>query len=268
MTVGGAKRVVNDFKASLNLAGKRYRSQLPADFRDSVRDGLASVSAASPVAREKAILPAADIRRIVAAAWEIDREGDWGGDLAPLVVVMAACGMRYSQAVRMTVADVQVAQKRLMIPVSGKGRGEKRITRIAFPVGDDILAALATATAGRVGTAHLFLRPRFEKLAVARYVRAERGPWHTSADLAGPWKEIVKRAGLAKVTPYALRHSSVVRMLLANVPTRMVAALHDTSVLMLEKFYSAYILDAADDLARKALVPLVEQDKVVRLVRA
>jgi hypothetical protein len=44
---------------------------------------------------------------------------------------------------------------------------------------------------------------------------------------------------------YALRHSSIVRGLKANLPIRLVAALHDTSVEMIEKHYSAFIVDAA-----------------------
>jgi len=37
---------------------------------------------------------------------------------------------------------------------------------------------------------------------------------------------------------YALRHSSIVRMLLQNIPIRFVASLHNTSVAMIEKTYS------------------------------
>ena len=42
---------------------------------------------------------------------------------------------------------------------------------------------------------------------------------------------------------YALRHSSIVRMLLRNVPIRLVASLHNTSVAMIEKHYSKYITE-------------------------
>jgi hypothetical protein len=44
-----------------------------------------------------------------------------------------------------------------------------------------------------------------------------------------------------------------VRQLLANVPVRVVAALHDTSVAMIERTYSKYIADHADELARATL---------------
>jgi hypothetical protein len=47
------------------------------------------------------------------------------------------------------------------------------------------------------------------------------------------------------VTMYALRHSSIVRMLLQNVPIRLVASLHNTSVAMIEKTYSRFITQGA-----------------------
>jgi hypothetical protein len=56
------------------------------------------------------------------------------------------------------------------------------------------------------------------------------------------------------VTIYALRHSSIVRQLLAGVPVRVVAVNHDTSVAMLERTYSRHIGDHADALVRGALL--------------
>jgi site-specific recombinase XerD len=67
-------------------------------------------------------------------------------------------------------------------------------------------------------------------------------------------------AGLnPEIVPYALRHSSIVRGLRAGLPVRLVAALHDTSTPMIEKHYSAFIVDAMDELAAKAIVPLTSQ---------
>ena len=57
---------------------------------------------------------------------------------------------------------------------------------------------------------------------------------------------------------YALRHSSIVRQLLAGVPVRIVAAGHDTSVAMIERNYSRYITDHADALVRKRRKRLVK----------
>jgi hypothetical protein len=56
---------------------------------------------------------------------------------------------------------------------------------------------------------------------------------------------------LEQVTMYAPRHTSIVRQLLANVPVRVVAALHHTSVVMIEKNYSRFIADHADEPARE-----------------
>jgi integrase len=83
--------------------------------------------------------------------------------------------------------------------------------------------------------------------------------WKKS-DHTRPFARAVKAAGLDpdEVTIYALRHSSIVRQLLAGVPVRVVAVNHDTSVLMIERTYSRYIGDHADALARKALLDLSE----------
>ena len=67
---------------------------------------------------------------------------------------------------------------------------------------------------------------------------------------------VVTTIGLdpAEVTMYALRHSSIVRMLLQNIPIRLVASLHNTSVNMIERTYSKYITEHSDDISRKALL--------------
>jgi len=74
---------------------------------------------------------------------------------------------------------------------------------------------------------------------------------------APEWKPpIGVRAALDpnEVTLYALRHSSIARDLLANVPVRIVATKHDTSILMIERNYSKYISDHADNLSRRAML--------------
>ncbi|MDQ8756198.1 hypothetical protein RCO27_08125 [Sphingosinicella sp. LHD-64] len=57
--------------------------------------------------------------------------------------------------------------------------------------------------------------------------------------------------------PYALRHSSIVRAIRASIPIRLVAALHDTSVAIIEKHYSRWITESLDDIAARAIVPLL-----------
>jgi integrase len=74
--------------------------------------------------------------------------------------VLAATGARFSQVIRMTVADVQ--ESRLMIPTSAKGRGSKSVARYAVPVGDDVIAALKPATGGRMGHEPLLTAPALD----------------------------------------------------------------------------------------------------------
>jgi hypothetical protein len=44
--------------------------------------------------------------------------------------------------------------------------------------------------------------------------------------------------------------------IVAGLPIRLVAQLHDTSVAMIESHYAAYAADAMDDLVAKAIIPL------------
>jgi len=43
-------------------------------------------------------------------------------------------------------------------------------------------------------------------------------------------------------------------MLLQNIPIRLVASLHNTSVAMIERNYSRFITEYSDDISRKALL--------------
>jgi hypothetical protein len=83
------------------------------------------------------------------------------------------------------------------------------------------------------------------------------GRWQTGA-MREPFRAVAKACGLDpdEVTPYALRHSSIVRQILANTPIRLVASLHDTSTVMIEKSYSRYIAGHGDAMIRKTLLDL------------
>ena len=253
------RRLANDFKAALNRAARRHRVTLPANIGSVIKNGLSAESGTGqPVSRSAQILPDKDIRRIVKAAQEIDQTGDWNGDLARLVVVLAATGARFSQIVRLTVADVQHEAGRLMVPASHKGKGPKTQSHVPVPVGADVLEALRPATAGRTGTETLLLRPRWRQTSPTEWKVVDRSAWRSAAELARPWADIIAKAQLpAGIVPYALRHSAIVRGIRAGLPIRLVAALHDTSTAMIERHYAAYIASALDELAGRAVVPLL-----------
>src|SRR5262249_31410123 len=145
---------------------------------------------------------------------------------------------------------------RLMLPGSRKGRGQKRIALRPVPIPLGLAGRLRNAAEGRPPTAPLLTKPSGE-------------PWKKSGHprLVAPPP---KAAGLdPEATIYALRHSSIVRQILAGVPVRVVAVNHDTSVVMIERTYSRHIGDHADALARKALLDIAEPPggNVVPIVR-
>jgi integrase len=260
MREASARRVVNDAKACLNAAVKRHAEKLPPSMRDTIRNGLAAPRGVQvDNARERQILTVADVRRLVDAALQIDEEQRWDGDLGRMVLVLAATGARFSQVARLRVGDLQVNERRLMMPVSKKGSGAKA-SHVPVQIDDDVVRVLERATAGRRGSDPLLMRPRWRRAAGPELVMEKygRGPWSAASTLTRPWKVVVERAGLPKGTiPYAFRHSSIVRGLRAGLPTQMVAKLHDTSSTMIERYYGRFISDALHELARAALVPLM-----------
>ena len=82
---------------------------------------------------------------ILQAAWEIDQEQGFDGDLYRIVVCLAATGARYAQVRRMRVGDVEVSARRLMMPGSYKGRGGNSGSD-PVPVGDDVIEVLLPAS--------------------------------------------------------------------------------------------------------------------------
>ena len=170
----------------------------------------------------------------------------------------------------MRVGDVQRKEGRLLVPVSRKGKGPKSgATGVA--VGKDVLDALLPAVTGRPANAPLLERWRHKQVGrgldgIIKWERAGRGPWQSASELVRPWHAIRKRVGMPDAIPYALRHSAIVRGIKAGLPIRLVAALHDTSVSMIERHYSRWIVDGLDEMAKQAVVPLVPKaDTVVRM---
>ena len=257
LSASSVKRLVNDLKAALNQAANDHGRRLPSELGGIIRKGL-RVEEVHPAAPRRQVLGDSDVRRIITSAWHIDRSGNWDGDLARMVVVLAATGARFSQLTRMKVGDVQTTERRLMVPVSRKGRGTKRVEHIAVPDGQDVIEALLPAINGRPGPEPLLERWRSRQVSMGQWVRDSHSAWNSASELKRPWDAISADAGLPKdIVPYALRHSSIVRGLRAGLPVRLVAALHDTSSAMIEKHYSAYVMDAMDELAARAIVPLV-----------
>ena len=201
------------------------------------------------------ILDDATVRRIVAAAYDHDRP------LGVMVEVAAVTGGRLSQLARLEVADLQAdgSEPRLLMPLSAKRRARtKRHERRPVPITPALTAVLKQVAAGRPSDAPLLLRSNGERWGHGRR-RHHRDDFRAVVEAAELDPNVV--------TLYALRHSSIVRQLLANTPIRIVASLHDTSVKMIERSYSRHIASHSDEIARRALLDLAQPspDNVVAL---
>jgi integrase len=195
--------------------------------------GLAGLPNANHSRNATSILDDDTVRQLVGAANEA------GADFGLLIEVLAVTGARIGQAARLTVRDLQ--NDRLMLPPSLKGRGSKP-DRIPVPI-----------------SANLAKRLRREAPPDAPLlVQADGSRWPAGRDgRAGTvrelWARVATRCGVT-ATMYALRHSSIVRQLLAGVPIRVIAVAHDTSIQMIERSYSGRIVDHTDALVRGALL--------------
>jgi integrase len=233
MAPATVNRTCVGLKAALNLAAE---SDSRIMTRRPWESGLATIGDANE--SRNVILKEPVIRSIIAAAYAA------GSEFGLLVEVAAVTGARVSQLARLMVRDLQDDQEnpRLTMPTSRKGRSKKKLTHRPVPIPPALAHRLGRVADGRPPTAPLL-------------VKRSGAPWSKS-DHAPLFARAVAAAGHDPkiVTIYALRHSNIVRQLLANVPIRVVAVNHDTSVAMLERTYSRHIGDHADALARAALL--------------
>jgi integrase len=209
-----------------------------------------------------AVIPDAEVSTFVATAYSKDDK------LGLLSDVLAVTGARPSQAIRLRVDDLRdhPIKPKVMMPKSGKGggrnRAQKKAERYSVPITVQLAARLKQAAKGRAGDAPLLLQ-------------SDGRPWsdNPSHDYRDDVREIVTTIGRDPdvITMYALRHSSIVRMLLANVPIKLTASVHDTSAGQIESNYAAFITEHADDHGRVALLhhdePELVADNVVALAR-
>jgi hypothetical protein len=182
----------------------------------------------------------------VAEAYAFDHQ------LGLVTHVLGETGTRPSQAVRLKVRDLittNMASPRLMMPKSGKGGtrnpGQRKVERYSVSISRELATLLKAAAKGRPSNAPLL-------------VKKDGKPWNEN-DPANNYRNdvrgIVERIGLDPDVygMYALRHTSITRMLLAGTHTAIVAKCHDTSEAMIRKHYAASILDFTDEITRKTL---------------
>jgi integrase len=237
MKPSSLNRLLNDLRAGITAA--MPAQILPPELRAALR-----AEPGATEAREIQVIYPADLRRLLEAADQLD------ASFGQLVRLLAVTGARYSQVVKLRVNDLQLVpgRNRLMVPASAKGRGAKAGRLIPVPISDDVAARLRPLTYGRMG---------HEALLGLPLDRANR--------MIRQWRLALDAAGLSTtLVPYALRHTSIVRMLSQNVPIRFVAAVHDTSIAMLENHYAKFVTNEVEDRIRRAVVSF-ESAEIVTL---
>lgn len=249
------QRIVNDLRAALNTADSD--GSLAAIIRTGFKAPAVDEDEAIEVAREGQILKDAQIAKLLAAARKVDQEGGWEGDYFRLVLMLAATGARFSQVARVRVGDFQPDRSRVLMPRSRKGKGKAGF--VPVPLGADVVSTLAAISTGRTASAPLFERwvHRRANGCGLSWERDARAAWFQASEMLKPWAATLEAAEMSGIVPYALRHSSIVKGLRMNLPVRLVASLHDTSVAMIERHYAKWIADGLEDIAARAIVPLV-----------
>ena len=243
-------RTTRQLKAALNLAHRLDPTRITNTHAWKV--GLASLR--DTHRPRDAVLSDEQVRALIEASHSIDPAFGMYTETA------AVTGARPSQLVKLEVGDLQHNGdgSRLMMPSSRKGHAGKQIVRKPVPIPASLAMKLRQAAAGRDASERLLLR-------------TDGAAWSaTSADHRRPFEAAVARAKLKPSTTfYSLRHSSIVRQILAGTPLRVIADAHDTSTKEIERTYSAFISGHSDAVLRKGLLDTAQPsaDNVVPMPR-
>jgi integrase len=220
-------RLLKSTHASFNLAAK-LDARVAANAQ-AWKIGLEALR--GTVTARDAVLTDKQVMAVVAAAYDVSAA------FGLYCQTHAETGARSSQLARLVVGDLE--RDRLMVPSSRKGRGRKA-DRIPVPITPALAARLRC---NRKPSEPLLLRP-------------DGAPWQpVKADHGLMFKQAARVARLpAGTTMYALRHSSIARALLLNVPIKVVADWHDTSVGQITAHYGRFLKHHYDEIVRAALL--------------
>jgi integrase len=243
LKLSSANRIGKSFKAALALAAKHdKRIANSSAWKNGLKPLKVKGHNAPP--RDHYYLPDGTIRAIVAECYLEDP------DFGDLIATLAGTGTRESQALKLRPQDLRDddAAPRLMLWCSAKGRDrdpEQRSVPITLQ-----LAKMLRARAIARGSS----QPLFNRI------------WNMSLR----FRVVLERLGLdLSLSPYVLRHSSIIRQIRSNTPMRIIAYTHDTSTIELERTYARYLGDASEDarsgLLDDAVMPMA--DNVVTLGR-
>ena len=234
-------RIRTCVRAALTLAAKRDKRITNRHIWEDDLEALPNATMARNV-----VLADDVVGKLVTTAYARDR------NLGLLCDVVSTTGARPSQAVRLLVADLDLADRsapQLLMPRSGKGHANKRAAKMAervrVQITPELAALLKQEAKGRAGDASLLMRSNGE-------------PWgyRRSDQYRQDFAEVVTDAGLdpKTVTLYALRHSYISRALLRGISITLVADATDTSEKEIRRHYAKLISDHSGEIMRRALL--------------
>ena len=227
------KRLFKSVHAAFNLAA-RMDPRIAANAKAWVT-GLPAPKEADRARNAVHELP--DIRALVKAAYDIDPA------FGLYTQAHAELGARSDQIARIRIAHLR--NDRVAVPNSGKGRNKSKDTsgvtwRALTP---QFAKRLADAAGSRPRSAALFVD---EASATWSNDRARR------LFARAVIKSHVQPVDDDAVTFLAFRHSSIAARILAGVPLKVVATMHNTSTAKIESNYAAFL--PTDDFDRRTLV--------------
>jgi len=129
------------------------------------------------------------------------------------------------------------------MPTSRKGSTRKKVRKVEYrplPISLRLAAMLRQRANGSTAN-----EPMLDKV------------WK----VAPRFRTVIERLGLdPELTPYCLRYSSIARQLVRNIPIRICASNHDTSSIVIERFYTRHLAKAkqSDALTRATLLDLYQ----------
>lgn len=247
LAAASVNRTTTPLKAALNMAadndeGATIKSRAPWEI------GFAALPGAEQA--RNVVISTSAINKIVAASYGHSHA------FGLLVEVLAVTGCRYIQASRLVVSDLQDGngEPRLLVPSSKKGRGVKTVLRRSVAIPKALAARLRDAAGDRLPSAPLLVHRSGDAWQHAEHVV----PFREAVSAAELEPSEISPFTSEEISSYALRHSSIVRDLMAGLPIRIIAAKHDTSVAMIERNYSDKITDHTDSLFRASVLEIPE----------
>jgi len=175
-----------------------------------------------------------------------------------MVETAASTGCRLSQIGRLETGDLIFRGNKawLNMPTSMKGAGKKKIERYLLGIPMGLALKLKAVATGRDPHERLLLQ-------------ADGKPW-SSADIWywQAFRRVAEQAGCNpdEVTLNSLRHTSITRQLMANVPIAVIAKAHNTSVQQIQATYGKFVQQHADDVYRAHMLDLSPVEPAANVV--